>query len=537
MSEHRHSDHAGKRAAGGGDGSRQRRDSAGHPGSRDKRNAQGRQRSRGSNRGKGTRQYSQAAPSQRTRRADPARLVAFRVLRAVALDDAYANLVLPGEIRRAKLDKRDAAFATELTYGALRAQGTYDAILAQNVDRELKELDPPVLNALRLGTHQLLAMRVDDHAAVNETVGLVRDQVGAGPSGLVNAVLRKVGEKTLDQWIAQLTADVDETDAQVLSYAHPRWIVRAFKQSLKLHGRSGDLEQLLTADNTAPEVHLVGLPGDLEPHGGQSLALAAEAGAVPSEILESAAVFRGGDIGRLSGVREGVLRVQDIGSQWIAQALAAPAVSPGEQWLDLCAGPGGKAALLAALAAEFEVHLTANEPTAHRAELVRKALAPVSEKAWSVRTEDGRTIAKDGSRFDRILVDAPCTGLGALRRRPESRWRRQLTDLAQLTVLQEELLNAAAEALAADGLLAYVTCSPHAAETLVQVEDLLKRHQDLELLDANELMAEVALPAGQELIGSRPAPTSETAAKCVQLWPHIHGTDAMFFALFRKQAP
>lgn len=513
------------------------RNSSGRPNSRDKRNTQGRQRSRGSNRAKGTRQYSQSAPSQRTRRSDPARLTAFRVLRAVALDDAYANLVLPSEIRRGKLDKRDAAFATELTYGALRAQGTYDAILAHNVDRELTELDPPVLNALRLGTHQLLAMRVDDHAAVNETVGLVRDQVGAGPAGLVNAVLRKVGEKTLDQWLDQLTADLDETDAQVLRYAHPRWIVRAFKQSLKLHGRSGDLEKLLSADNTAPVSHLVGLPGDLTPHGGDSMAQAVEAGAVPSELLEGAAVFSGGDIGRLTGVREGVLRVQDTGSQWIAQALAAPAVSPGEKWLDLCAGPGGKAALLAALAAEFGVHLTANEPTPHRAELVQKALAPVPEPAWTVRTEDGRAIAENGTQYDRILVDAPCTGLGALRRRPESRWRRQLTDLSQLTVLQEELLNAAAEALAADGLLAYVTCSPHAAETLVQVEDLLRRHKDLELLDAHELMEEVALPAGQELIRSRPAPSGETAAKCVQLWPHIHGTDAMFFALFRKQAP
>lgn len=514
-----------------------RSDSGDRRSSGDRRNTQGRQRNRGGDRGRGARRFSQSAPAQRSRRADPARLVAFRVLRAVALDDAYANLVLPAEIRRAKLDKRDAAFATELTYGALRAQGTYDAILAQSVDRDLEQLDPPVLNALRLGTHQLLAMRVDDHAAVNETVALVRDQVGAGPSGLVNAVLRRVGGKTLDEWLEQLTSGLNEVDALVLRYAHPSWVIRALKQALKLHGRVDDLEQLLAADNAAPEVHLVGLPGQLEPHGGEALEQAVAAGAVGSELLEGAAVFRGGDIGRLRGVREGVLRVQDIGSQWIAQALAGPAVSPGEKWLDLCAGPGGKAALLAALAAEFEVHLTANEPSAHRAELVQKALAPISPAAWSVRTDDGRTFGELGTSFDRIIVDAPCTGLGALRRRPESRWRRQLSDLAQLTVLQEELLGAAAQALAADGLLAYVTCSPHAAETLVQVEDLLKRRSDLELLDAHELMEDIALPAGAQLIRSRPPATHETAAKCVQLWPHIHGTDAMFFALFRKQAP
>ncbi|WP_223881044.1 RsmB/NOP family class I SAM-dependent RNA methyltransferase [Nesterenkonia ebinurensis] len=525
--------------------------------SQDRRNAKGRQRNRG-----GKRDFSRSAPSQRTRRADPARLVAFRVLRAVAMDDAYANLVLPHEIRRAKLDKRDAAFATELTYGALRAQGTYDAILTQNVDRELAELDPPVLNALRLGTHQLLAMRVDDHAAVNETVGLVRDQVGTGPSGLVNAVLRRVSEKSLEGWLDQLTAETGEVDSLALRYAHPRWVVRALRQSLKLHGRlsqdkpgthsessevaegsehsagrSDDLEQLLQADNLAPVVHLVGLPGQLQPGGGESLEQAAEAGAKPSELIEGAAMFRGGDIGRLPGVAEGTLRVQDIGSQWIARALAEPAVAPDERWLDLCAGPGGKAALLAALAAEYQVHLLANEPAPHRAELVQKALAPIPQEAWSVRVEDGRRISEYGPSFDRIIVDAPCTGLGALRRRPESRWRRQPGDLAELTVLQEQLLDAAVSVLAEDGLLAYVTCSPHAAETLVQVEDALKRHPDLELLDAHELMENVALPAGQELIRSRPEPVGEIVAKTVQLWPHIHGTDAMFFALFRREAP
>ncbi len=148
----------------------------------------------------------------------------------------------------------------------------------------------------------------------------------------------------------------------------------------------------------------------------------------------------------------------------------------GERWLDLCAGPGGKAALLAALAAQYEVTLLANEPTSHRAELVAKALAPVDESAWEIRTGDGRTIRETEQTFDRILIDAPCTGLGALRRRPEARWRRQPKDLADLTVLQADLIDAAVEVLEPEGLLAYATCSPHHAETLLQVEDALKRH-------------------------------------------------------------
>lgn len=480
------------------------------------------------------RQYSRSSPAQRRRRSDPARLVAFQVLRAVAEDDAYANLVLPTAIRRAKLDKRDAAFATELTYGALRAEGTYDVILSQCVDRDLAKLDSPVLDALRLGSHQLLGMRVNTHAAVNETVALVRDQVGVGPSGLVNAVLRRVAEKPYDQWLETITADATEVDALSLRHAHPAWVVRAMRQSLKTHGRGEELEALLEADNVAPQVHLVGLPG--VENGQTNLESALEAGAHPSELIDGAAIFRGGDVGLLDGVRQGSLRVQDIGSQWVARALAEPTVQMRERWLDLCAGPGGKAALLGALAAEFEVHLTANEPAPHRAKLVEKALAPIEESAWSVRTGDGRTISELGTSFDRILVDSPCTGLGALRRRPEARWRRQPSDLAALTALQEDLLDASVDALAPDGLLAYVTCSPHLAETVVQVQDALRRHEDLRLLDAHEVMSDVALPHGADLLKQRPSPADDVTAKCVQLWPHIHGTDAMFFALLQKEA-
>lgn len=499
------------------------------------RNTKGRERSR---RGSAEpRQHSRTAPSRRTRRAGPARRVAFRVLRAVQQDDAYANLVLPAEIRRARLDRRDAGFATELTYGALRGQGTYDAIIAECADRAV---DPPVQDALRLGAHQLLNMRVNAHAAVNETVGLVRSEVGAGPSGFVNAVLRRIGEKDLAGWLSILTDGMDQgsDEEHALRYAHPAWVVRALKQSLRLNGRDGELEDLLAADNAAPEVHLVGLPGT---SGERHLMAAHQAGAEPSALLDGAGVFRGGDVGRLAGVREGELRVQDIGSQWIARAMTAPVtpehVDPaGERWLDLCAGPGGKAALLAALAAEQDAHLTANEPAAHRSELVAKALTPLPADSYTIRTGDGRSVAREVASgqlqgpFDRILVDAPCTGLGALRRRPESRWRRQPSDLSALTALQEELLDAAVQALAPGGLLGYVTCSPHAAETVAQVEDLLRRHPEMELLDAQEAMAAVAEPAGAELLDA-----SEDSP-FVQLWPHVHGTDAMFFALLQKPA-
>lgn len=331
----------GQRGAGQGGGQSGR----GRDGSN--RNAQGRERNRGPQRG-----FTENAPSQRTRRADPARLVAFEVLRAVAAEDAYANLVLPARIRHHGLDKRDAGFATELSYGALRGQGTYDVILARCVDRPLDQLDPAILDALRIGAHQLLAMRVPAHAALDQTVGLARAVIGAGPSTLINAVLRKVSARTLEEWLELLLSDeTDETKKAAIRYAHPEWIVRALRQSLVAHGRPvSEISDLLEADNAAPVVNLVALPGL------GSLDEALEGGATPGELVEGSALSSGGDLGRLASVREGTTRVQDVGSQLVARALAAVDLGGGtkvtggvsgkeqaaERWLDMCAAPAAR---------------------------------------------------------------------------------------------------------------------------------------------------------------------------------------------------
>jgi 16S rRNA (cytosine967-C5)-methyltransferase len=520
----------GPRAGGAGTGGQHGAGSGrGRDGSQ--RNAQGRERNRGPQRG-----FTENAPSQRTRRADPARLVAFEVLRAVASEDAYANLVLPARIRHHGLDKRDAGFATELSYGALRGQGTYDAILARCVDRPLEELDPAILDALRIGVHQLVAMRVPAHAALDQTVGLARAVIGAGPSALINAVLRKVSAHTLEEWLELLVRDeTDETRIASIRYAHPEWIVRALRQSLVAHGRPvTEINDLLEADNAAPVVNLVALPGL------GSLDEALEGGATPGELVEGSALSSGGDLGRLASVREGSTRVQDVGSQLVARAMAAvdlgnggkeagnqPGNQAGERWLDLCAGPGGKAALLGALARQQGATLLANEPAPHRAKLVRQALAAVPHEVWHVRTGDGREVGTEmAESFDRVLVDAPCTGLGALRRRPESRWRRTPKDLTDLGPLQRELLKSALAAVKPGGVVAYVTCSPHPAETTAVVSDVLRKRDDLELLDAGAVLDGVSLTghleAGHELTA--------------QLWPHVHRTDAMFLALIRKKS-
>ncbi|MBT2568591.1 rRNA small subunit methyltransferase B [Arthrobacter sp. ISL-85] len=512
--------------AGGGRGNGNTRDAS-------RRNAKGRERNRGPQRS-----FTEQAPSQRTRRADPARLVAFEVLRAVAAEDAYANLVLPARIRHHHLDKRDAGFATELSYGALRSQGTYDAVLARCVDRPLAQLDPAILDALRIGAHQLLAMRVPAHAALDQTVGLARAVIGAGPSTLINAVLRKVAARSLEEWLDLLVeGETDATKVAAVRYAHPEWIVRAMRQSLVAHGRSAaEIDQLLEADNEAPVVNLVALPGL------GSLDEALENGATPGDLVEGSALSSGGDLGRLASVRAGTTRVQDVGSQLVARALAAVDLgTPGggsgagsasmaedpEAWLDLCAGPGGKAALLGALAHQRGATLLANEPAPHRAKLVSQALSAIPHGSWQVRTGDGRDVGgEQPERYDRVLVDVPCTGLGALRRRPESRWRRSPKDIADLGPLQRELLASALAAVRPGGVVAYVTCSPHPAETTAVVADVVRKRTDLELLDAGAALDAVSLT------GSLGAGHELTA----QLWPHIHHTDAMFLALIKKKA-
>lgn len=494
-----------------------------------RRDDAGRERNRGT-----ARNRTETAPGQRTRVADPARLVAFEVLRAVSADDAYANLVLPTRIRRHGLDRRDAGFATELTYGALRAQGTYDAILASCVDRPLSELDPAILDALRIGAHQLMAMRVPTHAALDQTVGLARAVIGAGPSGLVNAVLRKVAAKELPEWISELTEGLsDDVKIASIEHSHPEWIVRAMRQALVAHGRDvSEITALLEADNAAPVVNLVALPGLGD------LSEAFEAGFTPGELVADSALSSGGDLSRLESVREGSVRVQDAGSQLVARALAAVEITAEpndgeERWLDLCAGPGGKAALLAALAAEKGAWLLANEPAVHRAKLVSQALGAVPGDSWTVRTGDGRDIGKEHPEaFDRILVDAPCTGLGALRRRPESRWRRKLSDVTELGPLQRELLASALAAVKPGGVVAYVTCSPHVAETIAVVEDAMRKRDDLELLDAGAALDAASL-AGNLGAGNAGSPLP-AHQKMAQLWPHIHQSDAMFLALIRK---
>lgn len=462
-------------------------------------------------------QGRRSTPGDGPRRSvQPARRVAYGVLRAVSESDAYANLLLPAAIREAQLMPQDAALATELTYGTLRRRGTYDAVISSAAGRDVDEIDATVLDALRLATHQLLATRVASHAAVNESVNLVAAEGGRGASGFANAVLRRIARETPGTWQERIEKAARSDDERLgLRTAHPVWVIRALRRALAAEGRAEELEALLAADNASPEVTLVALPGL----------------AVPGEprrpYAPTAFSSPGGDPQRILAASGGTVRVQDEGSQLVALALtAATPIAMGERWLDLCAGPGGKTALLAAIAHQRGATLEANEITPARARLVRSAVEPVPDDV-AVYEEDGRdfTAARPGE-YDRILVDAPCTGLGALRRRPEARWRKTSADVAQLAPLQEQLLDGALDALAPGGIVAYVTCSPHLAETSGVVSSVLRARTDVVQLDAATVMRDVA---------ERPIDLAASEAGHVQLWPHRHGTDAMFLALLQRK--
>lgn len=450
---------------------------------------------------------------------DLPRTAALELLDAVRTRDSYANLALPAILRRHRLRDRDAGLATELGYGTLRAQGLLDAVLGHCVDRPLTKVEPELVDALRLGAYQLLRTRVPRHAAVDTTVELVQARAGSRSAGFVNAVLRRVSERDEAAWVALLAPPVEEDPLghAALAHSHPRWIAQAFADALGGAGddRWAELDAALAADDARPVVHLLAKPGDIT---AEELALVTGGTEGPYSPYAVHIEAGSGAIGDLDAVAQRLAVVQDEGSQLVALALTrVPVGDDGGRWLDLCAGPGGKAVLLGALAALDGGTVDAVEIGEHRAELVRKA---VDGLPVTVHLGDGRAAPLPDDVFDRVLVDAPCTGLGALRRRPEARWRRKPEDVSGLAKLQRELLAAALRHVRPGGVVAYVTCSPHLAET-AGVFTGVARRTGAEVLDAREY-----LPGVPDL-GDGPT---------VQLWPHRHGTDAMFLGLLRRPA-
>ena len=433
--------------------------------------------------------------SSKPRRIDDPRLLAFEVLAEVGLQGAYSNLILPKALSESILEANDRAFATELVYGTLRMQGRHDHFISAASDRSLEQIDPKALIVLRLGTHQLKQMRVPSHAAIYESVELAKRVVGKSTASFVNAILRKIDSLDFEQ----LVKPTQEYARFALEYSHPEWIVSSYFDSLK---NSSDVMSLLQANNNPAKPTLIAWPGLATQ--GELL----EAGALAIASSSVAATFDGNP-GDIAAIRERRAGVQDLGSQLVVEKFYDE-FKPNLRWLDLCAGPGGKAAYLSALLKRDGGSLLANEISNERAKLVSQVM-----HHGEVNVSDGRSMPDELGKFDRILLDAPCTGIGALRRRPEVRWRRSLQDLKNLTQLQSELLESATRLLSPGGIIAYVTCSSHQAETKFQIRSFLKQHNDFTRIKVQDERADID--------GD------------LQLWPHRDGTDAMFLSLLRSK--
>ena len=436
---------------------------------------------------------------------DASRLLAFDLISEVNRNDGYSNLLLPQALTASNLEERDRNLVTELVYGTIRMQGKHDWVLSQISDRPWSEVDSGIVDVARMGVHQIHEMRIPDHAAVAATVEVARKRVGESKASFVNALLRSVTRKPMLEWFAPLADIKDPIERMAIQYSHPEWIISAYYDLLK------DWEQVesaLAINNVPALPTLVSWPGYSTQD--ELIALGAE----PTKYSELGARWKGNP-GSLELIRHRLAGVQDEGSQLVATVFAS--FAGGKKWLDLCAGPGGKAALLAAIARTRSIEFTANEISVPRAELVKRVVH--GARVW---VGDGRDIASHNEKFDAILIDAPCTGLGALRRRPEVRWRRNLQDLRELTALQRELIESAISILEPGAVLGYATCSPHLAETTVHVIDILKKHPELELLDVTS-----KLPNELE---------DGVRGGAMSLWTHRHGTDAMFLAVFAKRA-
>jgi 16S rRNA (cytosine967-C5)-methyltransferase len=351
-------------------------------------------------------------------------------------------------------------------------------------------------------------MRVPTHAAINETVNLAK-RIEPRAAGLVNAVLRNAEREGLDRLLVQLTEGLSESKRLEIHHSHPAWVIDSLRESLRLDGRESELVELLTANNETPETFLA----------------AADDKALAALLAQGLQASAQSPIGfQVDGNPEpylslGNIRVQDLGSQLVALVAAELADLAGKT-LDMCSGPGGKSAILQGRIRASGGELDCMEPQEHRAELVRQALG--TDPIGRVIVAPGQQADRDS--YDTILLDAPCSGLGSVRRKPESRHRKKQSQLASLASVQRELLEASYSALKSGGVLVYATCSPLVEETITPVQDALAKHRDLELVDLKPVMKAIS-----------PNLRLNDARKTIQLWTHLHGTDAMFMAALRKK--
>ncbi|GIP32953.1 16S rRNA (cytosine(967)-C(5))-methyltransferase RsmB [Paenibacillus sp. J2TS4] len=454
-----------------------------------------------------------ATPSPHVERT--ARELAVELLTRVDRERSYSNLLLNQMLRKYKLERLEAAFATELVYGTIQRRNTIDYFLGRFVAKGLTKLEPWVRNLLRMSFYQLYYLdRVPPHAVVNEAVNIAKKKGHRGISGMVNGVLRNVLRQAEQLVLPEMK---DPVQSIALRHSHPEWMVSRW---VKQFGEE-TAERICEANNSAPSssVRVQSLRSSREQMLDQLRAKGIEA--APSPLARDGIVVQqAGNMADSEEYRLGLLTIQDESSMLVADAVDP---SPGMKVLDCCAAPGGKTTHLAERMND-EGEIIACDVHEHKEKLIREQADRLQLSCLHTIVTDARKLQEQYApgTFDRILLDAPCSGLGVIRRKPDLKWAKSEAEIEEVVNVQSELLEAVHSLLKPGGILVYSTCTVEYNENEGQVRQFLERHPQFALSEFPQALTQLELPVSRRSKGM------------LQLLPQDYNSDGFFIARLQK---
>lgn len=445
----------------------------------------------------------------------PIREVALDMLLQIEKNQAYSNLLLNQTVKRSKLDQRDVGLLTEIVYGTIQRRDTLDFYLQPFIKKGVSSLDVWVKILLRLSVYQIVYLdRVPDRAIVHEAVQIAKKKGHKGISGMVNGVLRSI----LRQGLPTFDQVKDETKRLALETSFPLWIVKRWVEQYGLDETKAMCETSLTPPSVTVRVNRV--KGTVT----EAIERLTEEGLIVKrgELSPDAIVIEKGNVFETRAYNQGYVTAQDESSMLVGQAVD---VQPGMSVLDACAAPGGKSTHLAeqmndeGTVLSFDLH-------EHKVKLIRQQAERLNLKSIQAEALDARKIDQrlPGLQFDRVLIDAPCSGFGVIRRKPDIKWTKSEQDILAIHVIQQDILDAVAPFVKPGGTLTYSTCTVDKEENEESVRAFLTNHEDFEL----DSTLEDRLP--EKLVQSGRYQTG-----MVTILPQDFQTDGFFIASLRKK--
>ncbi|SFL87337.1 16S rRNA (cytosine(967)-C(5))-methyltransferase RsmB [Pelosinus propionicus] len=435
-----------------------------------------------------------------------AREIALKIINDVTSNHAYANIALVRELNRHKISDQDRRFITELVYGTIKAGETLDWMIGHYVTRSLNKVAPVILNILRMGMYQIFFLsKVPVSAACNQAVELTKKYGHTGTVKFVNAVLRNAGRGP--EKVIYPDREKDIVKFLALKYFHPQWMVGRWVKRLGADAA----EELCQINNVTPALSL--RTNTLKNTREELLDVLNQEGVSAEASVwtpEGIVCHSYPALSTLKSLRDGLFQIQDESSMLVAHVLAP---KPGEFIIDACGAPGGKSTHIATLM-ENKGRVLSTDVYEHKLVLTKENAQRLGLTIIDVQSLDATTLGDHYTRqADKVLVDAPCSGLGVLRRKADSRWRKTEDMFKELPILQMAILKSAAECVKLGGTLVYSTCTTEPEENQEVVDNFLKENPDFALQHAGEMF-----------------PVTENKAEMVQLWPHIDHVDGFFIS-------